>query len=273
MTPSLNNDEVGKEDLLLWSFDLENDCVNDAAKILEGMSEGKNDASKYVKYTQGVQGVTDGINEGMNDGMDAANNDLDEQSKVNGAEVLDEVPSAAGDEGRSAQDPFAIVEESKEISNKEKIVAKCGQRKEIIKDPSKGKQRAFKKYPSNNAQKSSCNWRYYCNLLKPEDSYQNKDNWSWFLELIVEYLEVPNGTGLTLMSDQHKGLIEAVKDVMPLVEHRQCARHIYDGFKKQFTRVQFRELFWAASKATYPQRFNKIIEKIKTTNPRAHQYL
>ncbi|GJV49716.1 pentatricopeptide repeat-containing protein [Tanacetum coccineum] len=104
-------------------------------------------------------------------------------------------------------------------------------------------------------------------------SVENKDNWTWFLELIAEDLKVPNGVGLTLMSDQHKGLIEAVKGVMPLAEHRQCARHIYDGFRKQFIGVQFRELFWTASKATYPQRFNKIMEKIKTANPKAHQYL
>ncbi|GJS03859.1 integrase, catalytic region, zinc finger, CCHC-type containing protein [Tanacetum coccineum] len=94
-------------------------------------------------------------------------------------------------------------------------------------------------------------------------SVENKYKWTWFLELIAEDLEVPNGAGLTLMSDQHKGLIEAVKDVMPLAEHRQCACHIYDGFRKQFSGVQFRELFMDASKATYPQRFNKIIEKIK----------
>ncbi|GKB16382.1 pentatricopeptide repeat-containing protein, partial [Tanacetum coccineum] len=497
MTPPLNDDEVGKEDLLLYCSDLENDCVNDVAKILKGMSAGKNA----------------GMNEGMNEGMDVATNDLDEQnlesdsdhsdksfyylsngedeliehrkrmihSKVNGAEVpdevpFDEVPRTAGDEGTSAQgqhttidvdrklkgngmritDPFVIVQESKEMypiyddlthwklkkpklgekfpnvdkfkecltfyalanrfslyferSNKEKIVAKCGQRKQVIKDPSQGKQRSFKKYPSNNAQNTRCNWRCYCKLMKTEDSYQvvsliddhccvrnfnygrlisykwlgrhfgdkirmnpqitldeiarlvkrkykcivsrtqcrndknftlnegevtiqdhygylrsyakaladsnqggtikvgvtvnpdektyfdrfyvcfkalkdgwkmgcrriialdgcflkkanygeiltavdrdgnnhifpvawdvvsveNKDNWSWFLELIAEDLEVPNRAGLTLMYDQHKGLIEAVKDVMPLAKHRQCARHIYDGFRKQFSRV------------------------------------
>ncbi|GKE13654.1 pentatricopeptide repeat-containing protein, partial [Tanacetum coccineum] len=54
----------------------------------------------------------------------------------------------------------------------------------------------------------------------------NKDNWSWFLELLADDLEISNGFGLTLMSDQHKGLIEIVKEVMPLAEHRQCARHI-----------------------------------------------
>ncbi|GKD33302.1 hypothetical protein Tco_1248811 [Tanacetum coccineum] len=90
MTPPLNDDEVGKEDLLLYASDLENDCVNDAVntqtecKILEGMSAGNNDASKYVEYTQGVtdgmnEGINKGMNEGINEGMDTANNDLDEQ--------------------------------------------------------------------------------------------------------------------------------------------------------------------------------------------------
>ncbi|GJZ47238.1 hypothetical protein Tco_0601070, partial [Tanacetum coccineum] len=45
MTPPLNGDEVGTKYLLLYAFDLENDCVNDAAKILECMSAGKNDVS------------------------------------------------------------------------------------------------------------------------------------------------------------------------------------------------------------------------------------
>ncbi|GKC94686.1 multidrug resistance-associated protein 5, partial [Tanacetum coccineum] len=48
---------------------------------------------------------------------------------------------------------------------------------------------------------------------------ENKDNWTWFLELLEEDLGCSRGNGLTLMSDQHKGLIEAVKDVMPNAEH------------------------------------------------------
>ncbi|GJW78134.1 pentatricopeptide repeat-containing protein [Tanacetum coccineum] len=79
---------------------------------------------------------------------------------------------------------------------------------------------------------------------------ENKDNWSWFLELLGADIDMPTGNGLTLISDQHKGLIEAVKDVMPLAEHRQCARHIYEGFRKQYSGVEFRELFWVALKAS-----------------------
>ncbi|GJX49878.1 multidrug resistance-associated protein 5 [Tanacetum coccineum] len=70
---------------------------------------------------------------------------------------------------------------------------------------------------------------------------KNKENWTWFLELLEQDLGSIRGNGLTLMSDQHKGLIEAVKDVMPNAEHMQF--------------------------------FNKIMDKIKSANPNAHKYL
>ena len=37
--------------------------------------------------------------------------------------------------------------------------------------------------------------------------------------------------------------------------------------------MEFRDLFWAASKASYPGRFNRIMEKIKIANPKAYEYL
>ncbi|GKA01748.1 multidrug resistance-associated protein 5 [Tanacetum coccineum] len=101
---------------------------------------------------------------------------------------------------------------------------------------------------------------------------ENKDYWTWFLELLEEDLGCSRGNGLTLMSGQHKGLIEAVKDIMPNAEHRQCARHIYENFRKQYLSLEFRQLFWAASKASYPQLFNKIMDKIKSANPNAHKF-
>ncbi|GJX19265.1 hypothetical protein Tco_0221942 [Tanacetum coccineum] len=69
------------------------------------------------------------------------------------------------------------------------------------------------------------------------------------LELLEQDLGSSRGNGLTLMSDQHKGLIEAIKDAMPNAEHTQV------------------------SKASYPQLFNKVVDKIKSANPNAHKYL
>nr|GFB53573.1 hypothetical protein [Tanacetum cinerariifolium] len=63
MYPPLNEDKVGKDDLLVWCANLENDL----AKILKGINEGKNDASKSVKFNEGVHVSVDGMSEGMND--------------------------------------------------------------------------------------------------------------------------------------------------------------------------------------------------------------
>nr|GEX91018.1 pentatricopeptide repeat-containing protein [Tanacetum cinerariifolium] len=62
--------------------------------------------------------------------------------------------------------------------------------------------------------------KYKC-VVSP---HQCRNAKGWALNVgeatIGEGLDLPTGNGLTLMSDQHKGLVEAVKDVMPNVEHR-----------------------------------------------------
>ncbi|GJT23709.1 pentatricopeptide repeat-containing protein [Tanacetum coccineum] len=77
---------------------------------------------------------------------------------------------------------------------------------------------------------------------------ENKENWTWFLELLEEDLGCSRGNMLTLMLS----LMEAVTNVMPNTEHRKCARHIYENFRKHYHGLEFRQLFWAASKASYP---------------------
>ncbi|XP_052621924.1 uncharacterized protein LOC128127496 [Lactuca sativa] len=76
---------------------------------------------------------------------------------------------------------------------------------------------------------------------------ENKPNWTWFIELLRDSVDLQDGRGLVVISDQHKGLSEAVKEILPNVEHRQCARHVYANFKKAYTGLEFKKLFWAAS--------------------------
>nr|GFA94809.1 hypothetical protein [Tanacetum cinerariifolium] len=66
---------------------------------------------------------------------------------------------------------------------------------------------------------------FACAILNVE----NKDNYSWFVELIGDNIELPTDNVLTLMLDQHKGLNVAAKDIMPHAEHMQSARHIDEG--------------------------------------------
>nr|GEU52647.1 reverse transcriptase domain-containing protein [Tanacetum cinerariifolium] len=56
--------------------------------------------------------------------------------------------------------------------SKDQIIAGCSQRKEKIKDPTKGKQRSYKKFPSERSGKTYCPWRCYGKTMKEETSFQ-----------------------------------------------------------------------------------------------------
>nr|KAJ0197067.1 hypothetical protein LSAT_V11C700376280 [Lactuca sativa] len=66
---------------------------------------------------------------------------------------------------------------------------------------------------------------------------------TWFLELLRDDLDLDSGRGLVVISDQHKGLLESVKDILPHVEHRNCVRHIYAKFRKAFIGLEYKKLF------------------------------
>ncbi|XP_023737311.2 uncharacterized protein LOC111885278 [Lactuca sativa] len=102
---------------------------------------------------------------------------------------------------------------------------------------------------------------------------ENKANWKRFLENLKDDLHLEDGFGLSLMSDQHKGLLEDVKEVLPIAEHRQCARHIVANFRKRFSGVHYENMFWKASKASNEPLFNAAMKEIQVLNPAAYDYL
>ena len=50
--------------------------------------------------------------------------------------------------------------------------------------------------------------------------------------------------------------------MLPYVEHRQSERHIYANFKKVYSGIELRDLFWKASKSTVEGEFKKNMEDI-----------
>ncbi|GKB32424.1 hypothetical protein Tco_0871825 [Tanacetum coccineum] len=109
------------------------------------------------------------------------------------------------------------------------------------------------------------------------DSEFDSDNDSEYdSDKSVDYLSLGEEEMIELrnrMKANGEAKAKAVKDVMPNAKHMQCARHIYENFKKHYSRLEFRNLFWASSKASYSQLFNKIMDTIKSANPNAHKYL
>ena len=59
------------------------------------------------------------------------------------------------------------------------------------------------------------------------------ETWSWFFEFLKEDLGIVRTNQITWISDQQKGLIEAVKTVFGEAPHRFCLRHLYNNYKTQ----------------------------------------
>ncbi|XP_057785404.1 uncharacterized protein LOC131002930 [Salvia miltiorrhiza] len=99
---------------------------------------------------------------------------------------------------------------------------------------------------------------------------ENEECWSWFLKLLLEELGVTDGLRISFISDQQKGLQNAVASLAPFAEHKNCARHVYCNWKKTHKRATLKNLFWRAVRASYQQEFDLAMEEIKAESQATH---
>ncbi|CAL1403897.1 unnamed protein product [Linum trigynum] len=57
-------------------------------------------------------------------------------------------------------------------------------------------------------------------------------------------LDLRDGRGWSVISDQQKGLVDALRDLLPDAEHRNCARHVYANWKSKNKTDRVRKVFW-----------------------------
>ncbi|WVZ77343.1 LOW QUALITY PROTEIN: hypothetical protein U9M48_025221, partial [Paspalum notatum var. saurae] len=91
---------------------------------------------------------------------------------------------------------------------------------------------------------------------------ENNDNWSWFCDLLSRDIKFEGGKDWVIISDQQKGILNAVEKWAPKAEHRNCARHIYANWKKEFYDKEWQKLFWACAKAPNNVLFNRARAKL-----------
>ncbi|XP_058776171.1 uncharacterized protein LOC131650482 [Vicia villosa] len=103
---------------------------------------------------------------------------------------------------------------------------------------------------------------------------ETKDSWAWFFDLLVRDL---GGQEIckkfTFISDQQKGLLPAIEELLPGVDQRFCVRHLYSNFRKRFPGKQLKELMWRAAKATYPQAWEREMREMRKVNEEAYKHL
>ncbi|KAL1337969.1 hypothetical protein AAHE18_10G176400 [Arachis hypogaea] len=97
-----------------------------------------------------------------------------------------------------------------------------------------------------------------------------RDSWSFFLNCLHDALEDDR---YTIMSDRQKGLTRAVFEYFPNSWHRHCSKHLLNNFKAKYPLLILQDLFWMAVKAPNEFLFKKVMEKMKTFDNDAYQYL
>ncbi|XP_078446359.1 uncharacterized protein LOC144715302 [Wolffia australiana] len=99
---------------------------------------------------------------------------------------------------------------------------------------------------------------------------ENEDSWTWFIELLIQDLGIADGIGWTFMSDQQKGLGNAMAKLLPNAEHRNCARHIFANWKKRGHSTELlKNIFWRTVKCTNPEEFWKLLRQMRSIKPEA----
>ncbi|KAI9112313.1 hypothetical protein K1719_016836 [Acacia pycnantha] len=95
---------------------------------------------------------------------------------------------------------------------------------------------------------------------------ETKDNWKWFLTLLEEDLGDHVVYGWNFISDQQKGLLQRLKEVMPRAHHRLRVQHVWKNFMKQWRDKQLRALVWECARCTTIPKFEKSMQKLKALN-------
>ncbi|XP_050112735.1 uncharacterized protein LOC126591187 [Malus sylvestris] len=92
---------------------------------------------------------------------------------------------------------------------------------------------------------------------------EDRRTWTWFLELLITDLGIENGHAWVFTSDKQKGLIKAVKDLIPTAEHIHCVRHLYNNFKKTHVGIALKQILWSAARATTIPGFKAEMTKME----------
>ena len=107
---------------------------------------------------------------------------------------------------------------------------------------------------------------------------ENTTSWSWFIKKLRRHV-VPNREGITLISDRHRGLLNAVArywehpSLGVVGYHRYCLRHVRSNFNKKFSNTKLMDLVWRAGSCHQIRKFNVIMKEIETLKPEALTWL
>jgi hypothetical protein len=80
-------------------------------------------------------------------------------------------------------------------------------------------------------------------------------------------VQVGDGDGWVIISDQQKGILNAVERCAPNAEHRNCARHVYANWRKKFKKKDYQKKWWMCAKSSSMALFNHARARLAKATP------
>jgi hypothetical protein len=106
---------------------------------------------------------------------------------------------------------------------------------------------------------------------------ETNESWSWFLEQFGKHVRFPDERSLCVISDRHKGIINAMNTLEDWMEpkayHRYCLRHIRSNFMSKFKSVELKRLCWGIGCTSQPRKYRHLVRQMRDQSEEAWNYL
>ncbi|XP_057248209.1 uncharacterized protein LOC130590194 [Beta vulgaris subsp. vulgaris] len=105
-----------------------------------------------------------------------------------------------------------------------------------------------------------------CSQLLDAVEGENNSSWVWFIIHLQSCLDLGDGTGSAIVSDEHLAILHAVATVLPMVEHMHCARQVFAHWHKHFRGDDMKLKFWSIAKSYSMADYNDSLDELKKEN-------
>ncbi|KAK9992902.1 hypothetical protein SO802_022605 [Lithocarpus litseifolius] len=102
---------------------------------------------------------------------------------------------------------------------------------------------------------------------------KNKETCTWFLENSIGDIGPIGIHGWCFISDQQKGLLPTLANVVPDVYHRFYVRHLFAYFKKIHQGKELKDLMWGVAKSSTRPAFESFMKQMEIVSKDAHDEL
>lgn len=92
------------------------------------------------------------------------------------------------------------------------------------------------------------------------------------MELVIADLHIINQQHWVFTSDEQKGLVPAIEELLPSVEYRFCLQHIFSNYRKEHRGKNLKDLLFKTARASNFAKYENEMERLRNKSEKAYQW-